>query len=262
MLNRSLRTLIIVSVASLWTVQTIAQEQEVEELRPFLQSITTGMAADDRPEGDKERDENRLPVETLDFFGLDENMRVLELIPGGGWYTRLLAPAVRENGQLYVTFAGGLERSGVLDQPAFEGVEVLPFEGEVSRNPDSGLVSVGAFTIGASDLDAALTFRNIHNFDAVGRGNMNAAVFASLKPGGIYGVVDHTRRHMQEDDPENGRRVDPVLAIKEIEAAGFEFVDFSTLHYRADDELRYEVGRKSVTGNSDRFTLLFRKPAN
>jgi predicted methyltransferase len=48
--------------------------------------------------------------------------------------------------------------------------------------------------------------------------------------------------------------------IKELEAVGFEFVDFSDLHYRADDTLEYEVGRKSVTGNTDRFTLLFRKP--
>ena len=73
-------------------------------------------------------------------------------------------------------------------------------------------------------------------------------------------MVDHTRRHMQADNYENWRRMDPVLAIKEIEAAGFEFVDYSDLHYRADDELVYEVGRKTVTGNTDRFTLLFRKP--
>ena len=65
---------------------------------------------------------------------------------------------------------------------------------------------------------------------------------------------------MQSENDENGRRVDPVLVIKEVEAAGFEFVDYSNLHYKADDELRYEVGRKSVTGNSDRFTLLFKKP--
>ena len=68
------------------------------------------------------------------------------------------------------------------------------------------------------------------------------------------------RDSMQKDDPENRRRMDPVLAIKEIEAAGFEFVDYSDLHYRLDDELRYEVGRRSVSGNTDRFTLLFKKP--
>ena len=89
---------------------------------------------------------------------------------------------------------------------------------------------------------------------------MNDASFKALKSGGIYAVVDHTRRHMEELNNENGRRFDPVLAIKEIQAAGFVLVDYSTLHARADDELRYEVGRKSVTGNSDRFTLKFKKP--
>ena len=70
----------------------------------------------------------------------------------------------------------------------------------------------------------------------------------------------HTRRHMEQDTPENRRRIDPVLAIHEIEAAGFEFADYSDLHYRADDELRYEVGRSTVTGNTDRWTLKFIKP--
>jgi predicted methyltransferase len=88
---------------------------------------------------------------------------------------------------------------------------------------------------------------------------MNRAAYDALKPGGIYAVVDHTRRHMQADDPENRRRIDPVLAIKEIQAAGFKLVDFSTLHYKPDDELRYEVGRASVTGNTDRWTLKFVK---
>ena len=82
----------------------------------------------------------------------------------------------------------------------------------------------------------------------------------ALKPGGLYGVLDHTRRHMEPDGPENWRRMDPVLVIKEVQAAGFQLVDYSDIHFTPDDELRYEVGRKSVTGNTDRFTLLFRKP--
>ena len=109
-------------------------------------------------------------------------------------------------------------------------------------------------------IDLALTFRNLHNFSLDGRKAMNESVFKALKRGGLYGVVDHTRRHMQKDSDENWRRMDPVQMIKEIEAVGFELVDVSDLHYRADDELRYEVGRRSVAGNTDRFTLLFRKP--
>jgi predicted methyltransferase len=59
---------------------------------------------------------------------------------------------------------------------------------------------------------------------------------------------------------ENRRRADVVQIIKEVLAAGFEFVDYSDIHFRPDDELRFEVGRKTVTGNTDRFTLLFTKP--
>ncbi len=238
----------------------LAQPAEPEPLRPFLASVQDAMQAEDRPAAERERDANRLPLQTLDFFGLDENMRVLELIPGGGWYTRLLAPALYEKGQLYTAIGSGLQRSGLLEQPGFDKVTVLEPELEITSAPTDRFLGIAPFSFGIADLDAVLTFRNLHNLNEQGRASMNQATFAALKPGGIYGVVDHTRRHMQADDPENVRRVDPVLMIKEIQAAGFEFVDFSDLHYRADDELRYEVGRKTVAGNTDRFTFLFRKP--
>ena len=105
-----------------------------------------------------------------------------------------------------------------------------------------------------------LTFRNQHNFTEEGRNNINSAAFEALRKGGVYGVVDHTRRHMQPTTNEVWRRIDPVDIIKEVQSAGFEFVDYTTLHYRPDDGLQYEVGRKTVTGNTDRFTLLFKKP--
>ncbi|MEX0916238.1 MAG: hypothetical protein WDZ60_10110, partial [Wenzhouxiangellaceae bacterium] len=86
---------LMLSVALLMALPVLAQEQAEEE-RPFLQSIRTAMEAEARTDAERERDANRLPVETLDFFGLDETMTVIELIPGGGWYTKLLAPALRE----------------------------------------------------------------------------------------------------------------------------------------------------------------------
>ena len=117
-----------------------------------------------------------------------------------------------------------------------------------------------SFGFGTNDLDLVVTFRNMHNFTPDGRAKMNAAVFESLQSGGRYGVIDHSLRHMEQMSRESRRRVDVVQIIKEVQAAGFELVDYSDLHYRPDDELRYEVGRASVTGNTDRFTLLFRKP--
>ncbi len=257
-----LLTLCLFLALTLLATAVTAQPVAEEEKRPFLQNIEAAMQSDIRTEAEIERDANRLPEQTLDFFGIDENMRVLELIPGAGWYTKLLAPALRDTGKLYVGLGTGrLEASELLNEPGFEQVELLSIDAQIGRSEDGRLATIGAFSLGVTGLDAALTFRNVHNFDAAGRASMNAAVFAALKPGGIYGVVDHTRRHMEADNSENRRRVDPVLAIKEIQEAGFEFVDYTTLHSRLDDELRYEVGRKTVSGNTDRFTFLFRKPA-
>ncbi len=222
--------------------------------------VEAALAAESRPEADRERDRNRRPLQTLDFFGLEDDMRVLELIPGGGWYTRVLAPTLAENGQLYVAIGTGRVEENVLTEPGFEDVIVLETDANIRRPEGSRFYALDEFEFGVSDLDMVLTFRNVHNFDEDARNVMNTAVFESLKPGGLYGVVDHTRRHMEPLNNENRRRIDPVVVIKEMLDIGFEFVGYSDLHYRADDELEYEVGRRSVSGNTDRFTFLFRKP--
>ena len=222
--------------------------------------VEAALAAEARPEADRARDRNRLPLQTLKFFGLEDDMRVLELIPGGGWYTRVLAPVLADNGKLYVSIGTGRISDGVLQEPGFEKVEVVETTSNIRREPGARFYSLDPFDFGLSDLDLVVTFRNLHNFNPEARKMLNDAVFESLKSGGLYGVVDHTMRHMEPANPENRRRIDPVLVIKEMLDAGFEFVDYSDLHYRADDELEYEVGRRSVSGNTDRFTFLFRKP--
>ena len=222
--------------------------------------VEAALAAESRPEADAERDRNRKPLETLNFFGLEDDMTVLELIPGGGWYTRVLGPVLAENGKLYVALGTGRVSEGVLTEPGFEKVEVIDTDANIRRPEGSRYYALDDFDFGISGVDMVLTFRNVHNFDAESRERMNRAVFDALKSGGLYGVVDHTKRHMESENPENRRRIDPVQVIKEMLDIGFEFVGYSDLHYRADDELRYEVGRHSVTGNTDRFTFLFRKP--
>ncbi len=223
--------------------------------------LEKALQSDLRTAREKARDRNRRPIQTLQFFGLRDDMKIIELMPGAGWYTKLLAPVMAEKGQLYESIGTGRIENTLLGKKGFTRVRVLKTGTSLSRPQGSRFYTLGQFDFGVHQIDMILTFRNYHNFDKQGRINMNRAVFAALKPGGIYAVVDHTRRHMQDLNNENGRRVDPVLVIKEIESAGFEFVDYSKLHYRPDDELRYEVGRKTVTGNTDRFTLKFRKPA-
>lgn len=222
--------------------------------------VIAALAAEDRPQADRDRDDNRLPLETLKFFGLTDDMRVLELLPGGGWYTRVLAPVLAENGKFYIALGTRRVAENIAGQPGFENVQVLQTTENLRRPDGSRFYALDDFEFGVSDLDLVLTFRNLHNFDEASRNIMNRQVYRSLSSGGLYGVVDHTRRHMEALDNENGRRIDPVLVIKEMLAVGFEFVDYSDLHFRADDELEYEVGRRSISGNTDRFTLLFRKP--
>jgi len=227
-------------------------------LSPIGKIIQQAVDSDIRTAAEKERDANRKPRQTLEFLLLQEDLRVVELVPGSGWYTKIVAPVVADKGQYYVTL--GTRRMGAVLEKHDElaKVETLPLD--VKFMPTD--IDLGEFSLGIDDVDLILSFRNLHNFLPPARGHINKAAFDALKPGGLYGVVDHTRRHNEPDTAENWRRMDPVLAILEIQAAGFELVDFSDLHYRPDDELRYEVGRKTVTGNTDRFTLLFRKPAS
>lgn len=230
-----------------------------DDFTPTADKIRAAMASDIRDSAETERDANRRPVETLEFFGLRDDMKIVELLPGGGWYTKLLAPVMAENGEFYVALGTGRVKETLAGKPGFEKMNIVAEDAKVYRPEGAPAYVLETEGLGVTDADMVLTFRNYHNFGPEGRAAMNKAAWDALKPGGVYAVVDHTRRHMEGDSPENRRRMDPVLAIKEIQAAGFELVDFSDLHYRADDELRYEVGRKTVTGNTDRFTLKFVK---
>jgi predicted methyltransferase len=222
--------------------------------------LDDALASPIRTEAERVRDDNRRPAETLAFMGFSDDLRVLELFPGTGWYTKLLAPVLAERGKLYLALSTNRIQDVIARTPELATAEVLDVNPPMTSTGTRGLFDLESFSFWVEDLDMVLTFRNAHNLTPAGRANLNEAVFEALRPGGVYGVVDHTRRHMEPDGPENGRRVDPVRLIHETLQAGFEFVAWSDVHYRPDDELRYEVGRRTVTGNTDRFTLLFRKP--
>lgn len=246
--------MIIASLLILNSLCAFAQDNDVEA------SIKAAMAADIRTEADVARDRNRKAPETLAFFQLKDDMRVMELLPGGGWYTKILAPVLRENGEFYVAIGINNVRMNLQPQSGFDHIEMLEIGVELERTGPFGTRDVAPFDFDVRDLDLVVTFRNMHNFTPEGRININAAVFESLASGGLYGVIDHTKRHMEPLTNENRRRTDALDIILEVQAAGFELVDYSDLHYRPDDELRFEVGRRTVTGNTDRYTLLFRKP--
>jgi predicted methyltransferase len=231
------------------------------DLTPAQQKIKAALELGYRSEANRERDANRAPVKAMGFCRLQDDMKVLEFGPGSGWYTELLGPALKEKGELHIAYKGAwmTKLDGLLALEPLSKVKKLPID--IGWNAEKRKFDVGSLDFGMTDADMALNIREYHNFDADGAAKLNAAVFAALRPGGLYCVIDHSRRHMETDNSENRRRADPVTTILQVQAAGFRLIDATDLFFKPDDELRYEVGRKTVTGNTDRFSLLFQKPS-
>ena len=216
--------------------------------------IEMALQGDIRSEAEVARDANRKPGEVLEFFGLEDDMKVLEISPATGYWSKFVGLTLCANGgELVVSVGVSADyRSEVMSLPGLGCASAI--------NDDITLSNLPEFDFREDDFDMVLTFWNLHNPSAEGRANLNKAVFDSLKSGGIYGVVDHTRRHMQPTSRPVGRRLDPVLVIKELLDTGFEFVDYSDMHFHPEEDLSQEVGTPGVRGATDRFTLKFRKP--
>jgi predicted methyltransferase len=149
-----------------------------------------------------------------------------------------------------------LDEFGLRDQ-----IEIVGKVDGFNKTDMPGFIfDIDSVDLKVKNVDMALTFRNLHNLSASARKAVNDAIYKALKPGGIYGVIDHTKRHMEAFSAETWRRVDPVLIIREMLDAGFEFVDYSDIHAIAADGLVYDTRHDSIKTNSDRFTLKFRKP--
>jgi predicted methyltransferase len=243
---------------------------------PALRAVLTGAA---RTDAERARDGARHPAETLTFFGLKPDMHVIELVPGGGWYTAILAPYLHDRGALAVTSGdpnGPPDSEGtkqaqaiakrLASSPAFEHVTVVRFDPATAQlGPD-----------GSADM--VLTFRNVHNW--IPDGNA-AAVFAGvakvLKPGGVFGVVDHRATHDQTPQQigDTGY-VTEAQVIALAKAAGLELDERSEINANPKDTKDYPNGvwslpptfagkdvdraKFAAIGESDRMTLRFRKP--
>lgn len=224
-----------------------------------VDKVRTALDNNIRDDSDRNADSYRLPAETLAFFGLEDDMRVLELIPGGGYYTKILGQVLAERGQLYIA-AGTDNVAAKLQEWGLDNVEVVDDNFEMSRGEKRGHNIISSVEFPVRNVDMALTFRNMHNIDPESRKKMNIEVFKALRSGGILGVIDHTRRHMEPWDEERWRRVDPVGLIRELQEIGFVFVDYSDLHYRPHDDLSVDTTDPGINRDSDRFTLKFIKP--
>lgn len=215
--------------------------------------VTTAVAEATRPDVDRKRDEDRKPDQVLTFSGIKPGEKVLELQPGGGYYTRLLCLVVGQKGQvttLRVMPATPVNRPAPPEQPT------------PCKNITAVSQKITELSLPAGQ-DAVWTSENYHDmhlpvFNADIKA-FNTAVFNALKPGGVFIIEDHAAQAGSGDrDSGTLHRIDPEQVKREVTAAGFEFVGSSEVLHRADDPMTGRVFE--LQGKTNKFLFKFRRP--
>jgi predicted methyltransferase len=271
-------------VLALGSSQTRAAHHEMDAATSA--ALDAAISGDHRSDKNKARDKYRRPKQTLEFFGFRSDMTVVEIWPGGGWYTEILAPALKDSGKLYAAqysvnpsygyqrryFGAFLSKLG--EHPkVYKDVEIttLDFPYALAIAP-------------AGTADMVVTFRNAHNWVNPGYGAPLAgsmifkSMFDVLKPGGVLGVVDHRWPDAKTEDPdaEDGY-VSEQRLIDLAKAVGFELAERSDMNRNPKDDHEHPEGvwtlppslalgdqdreKYVAIGESDRMTLKFVKPA-
>jgi predicted methyltransferase len=253
-----------VALAGVWGAQAA----------PPPPSIAKALAAPTRTPANVVRDKYRHPAETLTFFGVQPDHVIVEMWPGGGWYTEVLAPLVAQ---------GKGKLIGVAPEQGLGSLRTM-----IKANPSVyGKVETAAFTAGAAtppiapgSADVVLTFRNVHNWMMGATpfaDNAFRQMYAMLKPGGTLGVVDHRLPESANAERERSSGYVKVSTVRRLaEAAGFRFIGASEVNANPKDTADWPGGvwtlppsnrgpaaerdKYLAIGESDRMTLKFVKP--
>jgi predicted methyltransferase len=239
-------------------------------------AIAAAVDSPTRSEANRARDAWRHPRETLGFFGVEPDDTIVEIWPGGGWYTEILAPLVRERGTYYAAgnggVLGGARALAAKDPAAFGHVRYAAFP--------AGVAAAIEPTVPDGTADVVLTFRNVHNWIMPAEPFGEEAfrqMFAMLRPGGTLGVVEHRLPEGADPAREKTSGYIKVSTVRRMaEAAGFRLAASSEINANPADTKDHpngvwslppslrskEVGRERflAIGESDRMTLKFVKP--
>jgi len=225
--------------------------------------IAAAVADAGRPDSDKQRDADRKPAETLAFAGVKPGDAVGELLPGGGYFTRILSKAVGSGGKVYA-LSGPRAADAPADKPE-PAARVKAIAADPAYSNVQVVVTPLAKIAFPAPLDLVWTSQNYHDFHNVPGLDvtvLDKQVFDALKPGGIYIVLDHAAAPGSADrDTNTLHRIDPETVKKEVLAAGFVFDGSSDLLHRSDDPHTAKVFDPLIRGKTDQFILKFRKPA-
>jgi predicted methyltransferase len=280
-MNRLARVALAVALGAALPVTAVAA-QASKRAAPDRSTalLDQAIAGTHRSEANRARDKYRNPKATLAFFGIKPNMTVVEVSPGGGWYTEILGP--------YMASGGGTLYAAAANPAASERAAkaVADLKTKLAATPATAKVQVTSFgkdhydsLAPAGSADAVLTFRNVHNWHMAGFAPQAfQAFYKALKPGGVLGVVEHRLPESRPDaDQMKSGYMKRSEVVKMAEAAGFKLAAESEINANPKDTAdhpegvwtlppNYRLGDKdrekyAAIGESDRMTLKFVKPA-
>jgi predicted methyltransferase len=218
-------------------------------------------AADPARAADAAADARRHGPQILAFAGLKQHAVVIDLIPGGGYWTRLFAKAVGPAGHVYGIWPQPYANEAKTDVETYQKLA-----GSADFPNVSGSVEPATEVSAPAKADLVFTAQNYHDYPDKFMGSiepsvLNKAVFAALKPGGIFLIIDHAAAAGSGmRDTDTLHRIDPAIVKKQVTAAGFTFVGASKLLANPADDHTVIVFDKAIRGHTDQFIYKFRKP--
>jgi predicted methyltransferase len=246
------------------SIRTIAAALLLAAAPAAAQTVPANIAAAaaDPARAEQAKDDaRRHGPEILAFAGVPVGGTVIEIAPGGGYWTRLLSKAVGPKGHVYVVWPKPLADEEQRDVAAFQTMIKQPEWANVSLE-----IAPPTSVPAATKADLIFTSQNYHDYLDKFMGPSDPAVFnkamlGALKPGGIYLVIDHTGLPGSGTDAtEKLHRIDPALVKSQVTAAGFEFVGESKLLANPDDPKNNLVFAPAIRGKTDQFIYKFRRP--
>ena len=211
--------------------------------------------ADPGRETDRAKDANRHAAEVVAFSGVKPGDKVLELVPGSGYFTRIFSKVVGPKGHVYTVTPQPMEKYA-------DDTKKLP---ETLKNVNVAIQPADQLTV-PKPVDIAFTSQNYHDYPDKFMGPtdpavLNKAVFAALKPGGTYIVIDHVAQAGSGTrDTDTLHRIDEGAVKQQVVAAGFEYVGESDVLRNKSDDRKTNVFNPAIRGRTDQFVYKFRKP--
>ena len=206
-------------------------------------------------------DERRRPGELIALSGLKAGDRVLDLIPGDGYWTRIFSRIVGGEGRVYAVWPKNYADLATGNVATLRQIAASPGYGNVRVE-----VQPTPILAAPEPLDMVWTSQNYHDYpdEFMGRtdpAQLNRAVFDMLKPGGTFFIIDHAAEAGSGmRDTERLHRIDPAIVRRQVEAAGFEYLGSSDLLANPADNRTLPVFDASIRGRTDQFVMRFRKP--